>query len=191
MRIKYSSIILITATVISLTSLSYASEKSQYMGQEHRQIKSLSASDINSLSNGKGWGLAKSAELNGIPGPSHLLELQDEIPLRPKQIKEINVLYTNMKNLAIPAGLTLIELERDLEIAFQTQNIDEQSLLSKLSNISDITRDLRYIHLSTHLATPSILDKEQIIRYNSLRGYTNVANTDKNSNKGRSHNHLH
>ena len=50
-----------------------------YAGQQERRIKSLSASDIEQLQRGGGWGLAKAAELNGMPGPIHLLELRAEL----------------------------------------------------------------------------------------------------------------
>lgn len=45
-----------------------------YAGMQNRAIKSLSDNDINELRRGGGWGLALSAELNGMPGPAHLLE---------------------------------------------------------------------------------------------------------------------
>jgi hypothetical protein len=48
---------------------------------QSRAIKSLSDNDINELRRGGGWGLALAAELNGMPGPAHLLELKDKIPL--------------------------------------------------------------------------------------------------------------
>jgi hypothetical protein len=49
---------------------------SPYAGQETRRIKSLSEQDIDELRQGRGWGLAKAAELNGLPGPAHLLEMR-------------------------------------------------------------------------------------------------------------------
>ena len=52
---------------------------SPYAGLEAREIKSLSEADIEELRRGGGWGLALPAELNGVPGPAHLLELRDEI----------------------------------------------------------------------------------------------------------------
>ena len=55
--------------------------QSNYVGQEKRQIKTLSQDDIYDLQNGNGWGLAKAAELNGVPGPKHLLEMKEEIKL--------------------------------------------------------------------------------------------------------------
>ena len=98
---------------------------SKYTGQEYREIKSLSSEDIDELQNGKGWGLAKAAELNGIPGPVHLLEMKEEIKLSGIQVSQIERLYAKMKNDAIPLGLKLIEFERELNNAFADRTIGE------------------------------------------------------------------
>ena len=78
MRILYVALIFCLIPFPSF-SASKHSQKSKYFGQETREIKSLSESDIEELKNGRGWGLAKAAELNGVPGPVHLLEMQKEI----------------------------------------------------------------------------------------------------------------
>jgi hypothetical protein len=168
-------ILVVTRVATRASAGNTHSGESQYHAQEKRQIKSLSESDINSLRNGKGWGLAKAAELNGIPGPSHLLQLKKEIQLRVEQEKQIQQLFDDMKQKAIHKGLMLIELEQKLETGFQTQDINKDSLLKILTKISKVRRDLRFIHLSTHLATPKILDKKQIVLYNKLRGYDKPA----------------
>ena len=48
---------------------------SPYAGQQTRAIKALSPEDLAGLLNGEGRGMAKAAELNGYPGPVHVLEL--------------------------------------------------------------------------------------------------------------------
>ena len=68
--------------------------QSDYVGQEKRQIKTLSKTDIYDLQNGNGWGLAKAAELNGVPGPKHLLEMQGEISLNAEQIRRIQEIFS-------------------------------------------------------------------------------------------------
>ena len=148
------------------------SHKSKYAGEEKRKIKSLSATDIEELQNGKGWGLAKAAELNGVPGPVHLLEMKEEIDLSAKQLQAIESLYKKMKQEAIPLGLKLIELERILNNHFANRTITDEILRQVLQKIFDVHRQLRYVHLSTHLKTPDILQSEQIILYNKLRGYS-------------------
>lgn len=42
---------------------------SPYTGEQAREIKALSADEVNAYLNGQGAGLAKAAELNRYPGP--------------------------------------------------------------------------------------------------------------------------
>jgi hypothetical protein len=170
-------ILLVILLGLIFTSFAAASETkhtnhSQYVGQEKRPIKSLSPEDILELKRGGGWGLAKAAELNGVPGPAHLLELKKEISLTKSQTDAITHLYNQMKSSAIDFGNQLIELEKRLEIGFQTNSITAKILRSSLSEISQVRTNLRFVHLATHLETPKILSAEQVAKYNSLRGYS-------------------
>lgn len=142
-----------------------------YAGQELRAIKSLSDEDIAELRRGGGWGLAKAAELNGLPGPLHLLELVDEMALTPEQIDTIEHVFRKMRADAIDEGERLISREQALESAFRDRAITEETLRIMLAAIEESRRELRYIHLAAHLKTPDILTADQIDRYNTLRGY--------------------
>lgn len=145
---------------------------SKYIGQEQRTIKSLSEEDIDELKSGAGWGLAKAAELNGVPGPAHLLEMKKEIKLTPEQEQQIQALYNEMKAKAIPLGEELIELEMQLNTHFAERTISDEILQDLLGKIAEVHKRLRYAHLLTHLKTPDILTSDQIAQYNKLRGYT-------------------
>jgi len=145
--------------------------QSEYVGQEKRQIKTLSKDDIYDLQNGNGWGFAKAAELNGVPGPKHLLEMQGEINLTAKQILRIEEIFSDMKAAAIPLGNKLIEAERALNLSFKSRDIDQERLLKLLADIASVRKQLRYVHLAAHLQTLPVLKEEQISLYNTLRGY--------------------
>lgn len=145
---------------------------SPYAGFGEREIKSLSADDVDQLRRGAGWGLALPAELNGVPGPLHLLELRDEIPLEGEQVGEIEALFESMRQSAIPAGERLIEAERAIEQAFAEGDLDANRLRELLGEAEAARAELRFVHLSSHLETLTILRGEQVDRYNALRGYT-------------------
>jgi hypothetical protein len=145
---------------------------SKYAGQETRAIKSLSSDDIAELRRGGGWGLARAAELNGVPGPTHLLEMKNAIPLSEAQIGAIAAIKQEMTRKAVAQGETLIMLEGRLDRHFSDGTITDEILRALLAEIADARRALRYIHLSTHLKTPEILSKAQIGKYNALRGYS-------------------
>lgn len=158
---------------------------SSYAGQETRDIKSLSADDIAELQRGGGWGLAKAAELNGVPGPAHLLEMKEDIALTADQISAIQALFDAMNAKAKQQGAALIDLERQLEAHFRSGSITDAILKDSLNQIAETREALRYTHLSTHLKTPAILTKHQIALYNQLRGY---ASKDPCANIPKGHN---
>ena len=61
--------------VISLTVFpQFAFAQSPYAGMQTRAIKALSDQQIADLRAGRGMGMALPAELNGYPGPAHVLE---------------------------------------------------------------------------------------------------------------------
>lgn len=157
---------------VSTLSAADHSYKSKYAGEEKREIKSLSDADIDELKNGRGWGLAKVAELNGAPGPAHLLEMKNEINMSASQIQAIEGLYKKMKTQAISFGNEFIELERQLNNHFAQKTITDEILIELLEKIAQVRRKLRYVHLATHLKTPDMLTPDQIVLYNKLRGYS-------------------
>ena len=123
-----------------------ASTKSKYAGQEQRAIKSLSANDVAELRRGGGWGLAKVAELNGVPGPIHLLEMKVQIQLSADQIAKITAIYESMRTGAMAPGGQLIELEGRLDKHFRDGTITEASLPPLLRRVSEVRAKLREVH---------------------------------------------
>ncbi len=150
---------------------SHSGGTSPYAGLQTRQIKSLSDQDIEELRRGGGWGLALPAELNGRPGPKHLLELSEEIGLSQEQLTRIEAMYETMRAEAIAAGERFIAAEAALSKAFGHADLGEEHLRELLEEAAAARADLRFIHLSQHLATPAVLSSEQIKKYNVLRGY--------------------
>ncbi|MGE0421531.1 MAG: hypothetical protein AB7O88_04670 [Reyranellaceae bacterium] len=166
----------IASVLLSIATVAQAQHghvpPSPYAGQERRAIKGLSQDDIAELRRGGGWGLAKAAELNGMPGPLHLLELKDEIALSAGQVTAIGAIVERMRADAIAEGGRLIARERTLEQAFQARSVTEESLRRMLDEIAASRSALRYIHLVAHLQVSALLKPDQIARYNALRGYT-------------------
>ncbi len=144
---------------------------SPYAGEESREIKSLSDDDIRELRRGGGWGLAKAAELNGYPGPAHVLELGAELGLSAEQRTAIQMLFDRMQTASKEEGERLIGFEKTLEARFRERNVDASSLRAALADVEKSRQSLRYIHLAAHLDTPAILTPEQVRAYARLRGY--------------------
>jgi hypothetical protein len=170
---KISAFLLALSFVLPVSTLAQHSHgtPTPYAGLQNRPIKSLSENDIQELRRGGGWGLALPAELNGMPGPVHLLELKDKIPLSQEQVPKIQALIDDMRKAAIPAGERLIAAEALIEAAFAGGSVGEASLRRLVTDAESARTELRFIHLSQHYKAAQLLKPEQIKRYNVLRGY--------------------
>jgi hypothetical protein len=73
--------LLVVAIVLSLVA-SVARAQSPYAGMQTRSIKALSEQQIADLKAGRGMGLALPAELNGYPGPAHVLDFPINLDCR-------------------------------------------------------------------------------------------------------------
>ena len=171
--LKANALLLALFLCVPFSTLAQHSHAGQtpYAGMQNRAIKSLSDNDMNELRRGGGWGLALAAELNGMPGPAHLLELKDKIPLAADQVDKTQALLDEMRKAAISIGERLIAAEKALEAAFASGKVDESSLRRLLADAESARSELRFIHLSQHYKTVLFLKPEQIKRYNILRGY--------------------
>jgi hypothetical protein len=76
--------------------------QSPYIGFETRPIKSLSDQQVGDLRAGRGMGLALAAELNGYPGPAHVMELAGSLELTEGQRTRVEALLAAMKAEAGP-----------------------------------------------------------------------------------------
>ena len=148
---------------------------SKYAGEEKRKIKSLSEQDIDTLQKGTGGvfgGLATLAELNGYPGPRHVLDLETDLQLSEQQKNQINSIYEDMNTNAKRIGINLIDIEEKLDTLFVNKSITNSTLYELVQKSASIYGKLRYVHLNAHLETSQILSPEQIELYNELRGYS-------------------
>lgn len=164
-------VLAICAMVIPIGAAAQHHGHSPYAGRESREIKSLSEADLDDLRAGRGWGLALAAELNGVPGPAHLLELKEQIGLTPAQVTTLEALFARMKAEAQEAGRRFIAAEAAIEDAFRGRSLTPEHLRHLIGDAAEARAQLRFVHLTRHLDTLPVLTAEQIARYNDLRGY--------------------
>jgi hypothetical protein len=136
-----------------------------------RPIKALSEQQVAGLGAGRGMGLALAAELNGYPGPSHVLELADKLELTADQRTRVKAQFDSMKAEALPLGSKLIEQEADLDRQFAGRTVTPESLKASTAAVAATQGELRETHLKYHLSTAALLSRDQMQRYAQLRGY--------------------
>lgn len=174
-------IALLTGVAIGAAAMWFAPHFAQtldqpYQGQEQRKISSLSSDDIKQIEKGAGWGLAKPAELNGYPGPAHVLELEDKLNLDADQKSQIQASFDAMNKRARIIGLELIKAEAALDEAFASQTISKDGLGALLEKAENARAVLRQVHLLAHLEVTPLLNDQQKAQYVELRGYANGHN---------------
>lgn len=167
----------ILAIGVAVFVSSSAAAQSPYAGMQTRTIKSLSSEQVADLRAGRGMGLALPAELNGYPGPSHLLELSDKLELSPDQKSRIKQLFDLMKAEAVPLGEKLLAQEAALDQQFAVRSVTPESLKEATAQIGVTHAELRNTHLKYHLQTVQILSADQMKKYSMLRGYSSDAPT--------------
>ena len=139
------------------------------------RVKALSSDEIADLRAGRGMGLALAAELNGYPGPVHVLEHAGSLALSGEQRARVQTLYEAMRAEAISLGERLIGEETHLDRLFAERTVTADSLARATAGIGATQAALRQAHLKYHLATMDVLTPAQIERYGVLRGYADEA----------------
>ena len=170
MKIPATAVIVLVAGSAAAQDHQHKHSQS-YSGIQTRTVKALSAEQIADLRAGRGMGLALAAELNGYPGPLHVLELADRLGLSPDQHQRVQRLYEAMKTEAVVAGERLIDAEFRLDRAFKDRTITSERLTELSAAIGGQQGALRAVHLKYHLATAEVLTADQSRRYAELRGY--------------------
>ena len=162
---------LLASATLVVAGSALAQAPSPYAGDERREIKALSAQETSDYLAGRGMGLARAAELNGYPGPMHVLELAEPLALTAEQRSRTQRLFESMRTEAIAAGRALVDEERTLDALFRGGTVDADTLSRTLARIGQRQAEVRRVHLAAHLAQVEILTPEQVRRYAELRGY--------------------
>ena len=142
-----------------------------YSGMESRAIKALSREQIADLHEGKGMGASLPAELNGVPGPLHVLQLREPLKVTASQAAELERITAAMRDEAQSLGRQVVEAEAQLDRAFASGAADEKRVRESAMRIAELQGRLRAVHLVAHLQTKALLSHEQVVAYNQLRGY--------------------
>jgi hypothetical protein len=148
-----------------------ATAASPYAGQEQADIKALSAAEQSALLDGQGQGFAKAAELNGYPGPKHVLELSEQLGLSETQREATQALFERMRVAARAFGAGLVAEERALDALYASRTATAALVNTRLARIEALRASLRGVHLNAHLEQASLMSRHQLAQYSRLRGY--------------------
>lgn len=127
--------------------------------------------EVERLRAGEGMGLALPAELNGFPGPKHVLELAAELELNDEQRERIGRIREDMLDRAVAKGEQIIDVAGRLADAFRTGEPTAAAIEGITAHLGSLRGELQAIHLAAHLTTRDVLTIAQVAAYGRLRGY--------------------
>lgn len=146
--------------------------RSEYVGAQSREIKALSVQQQADLAEGKGMGASLTAELNGYPGPGHVLELAFSLGISdPKVLDALKAIHSEMSTAAKALGTDVIAAERVLQDLVINRPNDREAIRLASARSAELQGQLRYVHIAAHLKTHALLTPEQIEAYGLARGY--------------------
>lgn len=134
-------------------------------------LRSLTPDETAQIQRGEGAGFALPAELNGVPGPRHVLDLAEALALTADQRAAVEAIAAEMTAAVIPAGERYLAALQSLETAFREGSVTEADLAHRVLEVYRLEGELAAAHLIAHLQTAALLTPAQIATYNRLRGY--------------------
>jgi Spy/CpxP family protein refolding chaperone len=153
--------------VLGCVSLGLAGQTPQ-QSAEMQHHHSCLEEERASIERGEGFGMAMPADHAGYPGPRHVLDMAADLRLTANQRTGMEKIYAGMKEKAVARGKELFQAEERLEQMFRDGR-PEADLREQSFRVDTIHAELRWIHLSAHLAAQKILTAEQIAAYTRLR----------------------
>lgn len=165
----------LASALLALAGAAGAQHAQPYAGQQARSVKSLADTEVADLLEARGAGLAKAAELNGYPGPQHVLDLAEPLALTPAQRAASAALIAPMRTAALKHGADFVARSRELDALFASGTATPAALRAKLDEAALAHARVREAHLAAHIAQRALLAPEQIAAYQQLRGYADGA----------------
>ncbi|MGD2070407.1 MAG: Spy/CpxP family protein refolding chaperone [Gemmatimonadota bacterium] len=143
---------------------------SPYAGSGSEEVQTLTPQEVAGLLEGEGMGLARPAELNGYPGPRHVLDLADSLRLSDEQRRLTQETFDAMQERAAELGRRIVDEEKALDAGFAAA-ADAAALEARVREVGRLRAELRWTHLAAHLRMVEILSVHQRHEYDRLRGY--------------------
>jgi len=156
---------------LSMVVAANAAQPTPHAARQERGIKAFSPEQIEDYLEGRGMGMALPAELNGYPGPRHVLELADELELNADQRARTEQLFEDMRLKAVKLGEQIVTREALLDELFASGTASETAVDDVTEALGRLNGQLRAHHLRYHLAMRDLLDPRQIEQYQRLRGH--------------------
>ena len=149
------------ATQTSTTTTTAANEK----------IHALSADEIRGLTEGRALRFGQAAEKNQNPAPYFLLKYRTELALFDEQMTPARAIMERERAQAAKLGKELVDDEAKLESMLATPGSREDDVAALTREIARLEGEIRLVHLQADVATKKLINPDQVVQYNAIRGY--------------------
>lgn len=170
MVVRSLILLVVSGAALAATPHQHA-PSSPYAGHDARAVAALSEQDVADLRSGAGMAMALPAELNGYPGPRHVLDLAEPLALTADQRAEAERLMAEMRGRAVPLGEQVIAAEAELGRLFASGSATTEAISAATDRVARLRGELRSVHLVAHVAMRDALTQDQRSAYDRLRGY--------------------
>ncbi len=182
-RHRFAVVLLLSLSAVAPMSRLSPAEPRETQSSQHQHTPPITARSTNAdetshhscleqeraaLKRGEGYGMALAADRNGYPGPKHVLDWKAELKLTREQQAAMETLFARMKEQALARGNEVLLAEARLEKMF-AENRPEAELREETYRVVSLRAELRWVHLSAHLAARKLLMPEQLAAYARLR----------------------
>ncbi|HEV8384378.1 MAG TPA: hypothetical protein VGQ11_05855 [Candidatus Acidoferrales bacterium] len=168
MKARHAGILILLALPLAAQQDHQQHIKAQGAPQVVADHHAFLQAEREAIERGEGFGMALAADKNGYPGPKHVLDMKKELKLAASQEVAMQKLMERMKEKALAKGKDVLAAEQRLEELF-AQGKSEDELREETYRVASLRAELRWVHLSTHIAARRILTAEQIAAYRQLR----------------------
>ena len=120
------------------------------------------------LREGRGMGQARAAEINGYPGPRHVLEQAETLELTDEQRAATAQLVARVREQAPALGQRIVAAEAELNAMFADGTVTRETMEAKLAEIAELRAELRAVHLNAHLDQAALLTDAQKAAYRPM-----------------------
>lgn len=138
-------------------------------GHQGRGHEAMQAREFRNLQQGRGMRMGRVADVNGYPGPMHVLEHAEALELSQGQLERSQEIRNRVKTRAPELGGQIVDAEKRLEAMFADGTVNPARMDSLLLEIAELRAHLRSLHLTAHLDQAAVLTEEQITKYKELR----------------------
>ncbi|ADY53210.1 hypothetical protein Pedsa_2668 [Pseudopedobacter saltans DSM 12145] len=145
------------------------SAKAQQDSIEVSPLKFIGDKEYAYYTKGNDPSLVLIAELNNYPSPQKVLDKQKQLNLSTDQKIQIQTIHTEMMRKIKEMGGFLITEQTKLNKLFETNKVNEGSLIYHTNKIGALEGEMRNAYLKAHLRTRGILTAQQLKKYDSIK----------------------